>query len=126
MSDYRLINVSRDLQEALRDHSMSAELGECSDPDNFVSDCVDEVEYEYDEFKGFQKRIEKFVKYLKTFEENSKDSFYNAILFGVYHALLGNKKHFGFDQSRLVEVLGQNFFDELQGKKEMLQLDLNP
>ena len=53
MSDYRLINVSRDLQEALRDHSISAELGECSDPDNFVSDCVDEVEYEYDEFKGF-------------------------------------------------------------------------
>ena len=53
LSDYRLINVSRDLQEALRDHSMSAEIGECSDPDNFVSDCVDEVEYEYDEFKGF-------------------------------------------------------------------------
>ena len=76
--------------------------------------------------KGFQKRIEKFAKDLKTFEENSKDSFYKAILLGVYHALLDNKENFEFDQSILVEVFGQNFFDELQRKKEKLQLDLNP
>ena len=69
-SDYRLMNVTRDLQEALRDHSMSTELGECFGPENFVPDCVDEVEYEYDEFKGFQKKIEKFAKNLKTFKEN--------------------------------------------------------
>ena len=125
-SDYCLMNVTRDLQEALRDHSISAELGECSDPENFVPDCIDELKYEYDEFKGFQERIEKFAKGLKAFEENSKDSFYNAILFGAYHALLDNKKNFEFDQSTLAEVLRQNFFDELQGKKEIIQLDLKP
>ena len=69
-SDYCLMNVTRDLQEALRDQSMPTELGECFGPENFVPDCVDEVEYEYDEFKGFQKRIEKFAKNSKTFKEN--------------------------------------------------------
>ena len=81
------MNVMRDLQQAQPYHSLSAELGECSDPENFVPDCFDEVECEYDKFKGFQARIEKFAKNLKTFEENSKDSFYNAILFRAYHAL---------------------------------------
>ena len=34
LTDYRLVNVTRDLQEALQDQSMSADLGECSDPEN--------------------------------------------------------------------------------------------
>ena len=46
-------------------------------------------------------------------------------MFGAFHALLDNKENSEFDQSRLVEVFGQNFFDELQEKKEMLELDLN-
>ena len=123
------MNVTRDLQEAIRDHSTSAELGKCSDPENFVPDFADEVEYEYDEFKGFQKRIEKFAKHWKTFEENSKDSFYNATLFGAYHALLDNKENFEFDQSRLVEVFKQNFFWQAPGEKGNVRtrmLDLNP
>ena len=123
------MNVTRDLQEAIRDHSTSAELGECSDLETFVLDCVDEVEYEYDEFKVFQKRIEKFAKHWKTFEQNLKDSFYNVTLFGAYHALLDNKENFEFDQSRLAEVFEQNFFWQAPGEKGNVRtrmLDLNP
>ena len=124
--DYHLMNVTRDLQKVIHNYSMSAELSQCSDPESIVPDCVNKVGYEYEKLKGFQKRTEKFAKDLQTFEENSKDSLYNAILFGAYHALLDNKKNFDFDQSRLVEVFGETFIDELQGKNEMFQLDLNP
>ena len=44
-SDYRLMNVTRDLQEALRNHSLSAEMDGYSDLENFVPVCIDEVEY---------------------------------------------------------------------------------
>ena len=49
------MNVTKDLPEALHDHSMPAELGECSEPESFVPESVNEVEY--DDFNGFQKRI---------------------------------------------------------------------
>ena len=40
-SNYWLMNVTRDLQNALADHSMAEELNlVCSDPENFVPDCV--------------------------------------------------------------------------------------
>ena len=58
-SNYRLLNVTRDLQEAINDHSMYVD-DECSDPENFVPDCVEETEYEFDNFKNFEKRIQKF------------------------------------------------------------------
>lgn len=53
-SDYRLMNAIRDLKKALQDQSMSVDLVKCSDPEYFVSDYVEEVEYEFDEFKGFK------------------------------------------------------------------------
>lgn len=64
---------------------------------------------------------------MKVFEENSKDSFYNAILYGAYCALLQNKEKFEFGQSdaKFIAMFGQIFFDELQEKKYKLQLDLN-
>ena len=43
-----ICKMERDLQEALCNHSMSTEMGEWSDPENFVPVCIDEVEYEYD------------------------------------------------------------------------------
>lgn len=54
------MNVTRDLQEAFLDEYMTTDLGECSDPENFVPDIMDEIEYEYDNFYNFQKHIEKF------------------------------------------------------------------
>ena len=34
---------------------MSTNLGKCSDPENFVSDYMEEVEYKFDEFKMVSK-----------------------------------------------------------------------
>ena len=59
LTSYRLINVTRDLQEALQDYSMSKDLRVCSDPENFVSDQLDGIEYNFDKFKGFQKNYRK-------------------------------------------------------------------
>ena len=60
--DYRLMNVTRDLQEALQNQSMSANLGGFSDPENVVSDHVEEIEYEIDEYDVFKNRIKKLSK----------------------------------------------------------------
>lgn len=54
------MNVTRDLQEAFLDEYMTTDLGECSYPENFVPDIMDEIEYEYDNLYNFQKHIEKF------------------------------------------------------------------
>ena len=127
-SDYRLINMMRDLQEAMQDCSMAEELNlVSSDPKNFVSNYVDETEYKYDEFSGFEKRIRKFKQDLKIFEEESKDSFYHAILYDTYYFLLEEKQTCDFccDQQKLGEVLGWDFFDKLEAIKQSLQHDLS-
>ena len=60
-SEYGLMNVTRDLQEAMQDQSTVQELDlVSSDPENFVSDYFDEIEHEFDEFAGLEKRIQKF------------------------------------------------------------------
>ena len=57
-TDYCLMNVTRDLQDAISDRSTVYDLDLVAvDPENFVSDFVDEVSYEFDEFLGFEKRI---------------------------------------------------------------------
>ena len=48
-SDYRTTNVTMYLQKDLQDQSMSANLDECPDSENFVSNHVEEIEYEIDE-----------------------------------------------------------------------------
>ena len=53
------MNVTRDLQEILLDQSMSANLSECSDPQNFVSDHV--------HLTIFEKKIKKFEQQLQIF-----------------------------------------------------------
>ena len=55
-SDYRLRNIIMDQQEALQDLSMGEDLGTCNDPENFVLDYFDDAEYEFDEFKNFERK----------------------------------------------------------------------
>ena len=106
---------------------MSANLGECSDPENFVSEHVEEIEYDFDTFDNFEKKIKKFEQQLQKFEQDSKDSFYLAILYTTFDALLEKKEDFEScqDKGKLTRVLGQKFFEELAGKRESLQLDLS-
>ena len=87
-TDYCLMNVTRDLQDVISDRSMAYDLDLVAvDPENFVSDFVDEVSYEFDEFLGFEKCIQKFNEELKMFETDLKDSFYFSILYAVYYHL---------------------------------------
>ena len=73
-SNYRLLNVTRDLQEAINDHFIYRD-NECSDPENFVLDYVEEIEYDFDNFKSFQKKFEKSEQDLRVFEKDSDNSF---------------------------------------------------
>ena len=73
-SNYRLLNVTRDLQEAINDHSIYGD-NECSDPENFVLDYVEEIEYDFDNFKSFQKKFEKSEQDLRIFEKDPDNSF---------------------------------------------------
>lgn len=38
---------------------ISQQLDLCSDPENYMSDCFDEFDYNFGDFKGFKKRIKK-------------------------------------------------------------------
>ena len=111
-TNYRLMNVDRDLQDAIADKSMAFDLDlVADDPENFVSDFVDEVSYAFDEFLGFEKQIHKFDEELKIFEKEAKDSFYFSVLYAIYYYLLEKKEDFDFcqDKKRLCKVLGQTF-----------------
>ena len=92
-TDYCLMNVTKDLQDAIADRSMAFNLDLVAiDRKNFV----DEVSYEFDEFLGFEKLIPKFDEELKIFEKESKDSFYFSILFAIYFHLLKKQEDFDF------------------------------
>ena len=91
-SDYRLKSFTRDLADARRDDREMAEELSLIDPDpqSFVPDCIDEIEFEYDEFRDFEKRISKFEQDLKIYELDSKDSFFYAVLYGIYYFYCGH------------------------------------
>ena len=56
--DYHLMNVTRDLEDAIAERSMAFDLDLVAvDSENFVSDFVDKVSYEFDEFFCFEKRV---------------------------------------------------------------------
>ena len=125
---YRLMNVTRDLREAVTDQSMTQELDLVSEnPENFVSDFLDEVSYEFDEFFGFEKRIQIFNEELKISEREAKDSLYFSMLYATYYHLIERKEDFDFceDEEKLCEVLGRDIFEKFKSKKEYLQFDLS-
>lgn len=92
------------------------------DPENFVSDHVEEIEYEIDEFDGFKNRIKKFEQDRKYFRRIKKDSFHFAVLYTTYYGLLDKKETFEFcqDRDKLFEVFGQAFCEELEARKNSL------
>lgn len=114
LTSYGLANVTRSLQEALQHYSMSKDLGVCSDPENFVPNQLDTFEYDYDEFKWFEKRIEKFMQELQFFRQDSKESLYFAVFYCTYYNLLEKKESFEFceDENVLKNVLEGEFFNE--------------
>ena len=86
----------------MQDLSIGENLGPCSDPKYFVPDYFDDAEYEFDEFKNFEKRIKNFRDGLKIYSEDYMDSFYKTILYGTFFKLCGgNKKEFVEDETTL-------------------------
>ena len=63
---------------------------------------------------SYQKQAEKFLKSLCSFEADSKDSFYNAILYGLIFKLSPNKEKIG--RNIVEQILGKNFFNDFQKK----------
>ena len=57
---------------------------------------------------------------LCSFENDSKYSFFNAILYGFLFKLSKDNKK---DKEKVEEVLGKSFFDDFQKRKKILQLD---
>ena len=111
-SNYKLLNVTRDLQEAINDHLMYGDDG-CSDPENFVPDCVEEIEYKFDKFNNFEKRIQKFKQDLQIFGKDCDDSLFNAIFYSICYTLLNNKDEFEFCQNndKFLQVFREHFFE---------------
>ena len=65
-TDYRFVNVTKDLQEAIVDRSMAFDLDLVDlDPGKFVSDFVDEVSYEFHEFLVLKNASKSLMKNLK-------------------------------------------------------------
>ena len=60
-SDYRLVNVTKDRTKACADFDDWNEY-QCSDPENYVHDSCKDFVPEYDEFKGYEKRIENLTR----------------------------------------------------------------
>ena len=98
----------------------------CSNPENFVPDCVAEIEYEFDNCKSFKKRIEKFEQDLRIFEKESDNSFFNAIFYLIYYTLLDDKNEIEFieDNDKFLQIFGENFLSKLHLLKPELKLNL--
>ena len=100
-TDYHLINVTRDLQDAIADKSMALNLDLVAiNPENFVSGFVDEFSYEFDEVLAFEKQICKFDEKLEFFVKESKDFFYFSIVYAIYYHLFEKKEDFVFFKTR--------------------------
>ena len=68
---------------------------------------IDRSFVEFDEFDGYEKVAEKFKNSLCTFETDSKDSFYNAIIYGLIVKLSENKE---VNRNIVEQILGKEFF----------------
>ena len=113
------------MQEEINHHSIYGD-NECSDPENFLLGCIEEIEYEFHNFKSFEKRIEKFEQDLRIFEKESDNLFFKAILSSICYALLHDKNEFEFihDHEKLLRIFGENFLSKFQLLKPELKLNL--
>ena len=71
---------------------MTEYLGECSTSKNVVPDCLDEMEYEYDNFDGFEKRIEYSQTILKYSSHAQKNLFTTQYYSAFFIEVLKKKR----------------------------------
>ena len=89
-SVYRFMNQTRDPAKAVNDDDRSHLDRRDLEPEMFY--CINRKHVEFDEFDDCQKCAEKFKKSLCSFQDDLKDSFFNAILYDLFfHLTEGNK-----------------------------------
>ena len=121
-------NVSISYEEAIAlNHSEHYEYE--GDICNFVfdNDSFSETKEEPDETKITQSRIKKFEKSLNQKCEKSKDSFFNAILWGAYFKVKPDKNlnAFAYSDEELKNVSGVDFVNKFMEIKDDIVLDIN-
>lgn len=109
--NYYLIfrNVKKNPEEAAQDQGLAV-LDEIDDePEKYSYEYeVDKNEIDYDIFTNFEKRIEKFKNELTTFEKNSKDLFYNAVLYALIFKLT-KRSEFITDENEIMTIIGNRY-----------------
>ena len=83
------------------------------------------AEDEIDETKITQKIFDKFEKSLQQKCEKSKDSFFNAVLWGAYFKIKTQQNFNGFNDDELKNVLGVDFVNKFMEIKDDIVLDIN-
>ena len=83
------------------------------------------AEDEIDETKITQKIFNKFEKSLQQKCEKSKDSFFNAALWGAYFKIKTEQNFNGFNDYELKNVLGVDFLTKFNEIKDDIVLDIN-
>ena len=75
---------------------------------------------EFDKFDSYEKVAISLRKLSGRLENESKVSFFSAILFGLLFKLSKDNR---IDKEKAEEVLGKEFADDFQKRKEILQFD---
>ena len=112
------MNQTRDPAEAANDNDGS-HIDRCELQSEMFY-CINREHVEFDEFDDYQQCTEKFKKNLCSFQDDLKNSFFNAILYVLLFHLMENNK---VCKDKTEETLGKKKFHKFKKKKEMLQLD---
>ena len=76
---------------------------------------------EFDEFEGSGKCLEQLKKSLLSFQGDLKDSFFDAVLYGLLFKLSENSRI--ISRNDIEKILGIRFYKELSECRELLLLD---
>ena len=99
-------------------------LGCCSNPENFVTDSFENIEYDFDEFVGLKKGLRNSPAIWK-FVRKTSMSLSILLCSTVQFAQKKDKFDFFKDEKHFKNVLGCDFFDKLNQKRNSLYLELN-
>ena len=73
----------------------------------------------FDKFEGFEKSVEKFKKTLRNFKD-SENQLFDAVIYGVMFNKCNGEQ---FAKEKIIDVLGENFFNDLKEIEGEVKLD---
>ena len=113
----RFLNQTKNLQNAIFEQDdLLCEIGD-SQPELF--DPVSRNLVVFDRFEGSEEQVDRFKKTLKNFGDN-ENQFFESVIYGVmFHKSNGEI----LDQARIIEVLGEDFNNDLFNVNNKVKLD---